>query len=74
MMWLLKGAFQPLLERAVLSWVNGNLCEQHSYILPIGRVDNVAFHLRFLSNFKMLLFISRRFSLLGTVAASLTNA
>lgn len=55
-MWLLKGALQSLLERGVLGWVNGSPCEQHSYISPIRRVDNVVFHPRFLRHSKMLLF------------------
>lgn len=54
--WLLKGALQSLLERGYLDWVNGSPCEQHSYILPIRRVDNVVFHLRFLRHSKMFLF------------------
>lgn len=72
---LLKGALQSLLERGVLDWVNGSPCEQYSYILPIRRVDNIVFHLRFLRRSEMLLFfISRWFSLLDTLADFLTIA
>lgn len=72
-LWLLKGAIPSLLERGVLGWVNGGLYQQHSYIFPIRKVDNVVFHLRFLRHSKMSFFISRWFSLLGIAAASLTN-